>query len=185
MAKPINQFGGWLRFFQVMNIIAVIALPILSLFLLFAVGGTLATGDPFGALYFGIGIVEMVAAFVISIVILIELSKRDIAVPRKIQKLLTIEVAFAVICGGIVVPLSDFSPALESDAIIDTLKGIVQSIGYFVVWNKYFGQSRRVQAVYSQGTAGNSRKCFVDLPSGNSNSEVIREVPEMVRSYES
>lgn len=185
MAKPLNQFGGWLRFFQVVNILGLVVMPIAVIISLVAGVAMLGLGDPFGFLYFGIGIVDLSVYFALTIMILIQLSKRESTVPAKIQKLLTIQVAVSIVLGLSMIPISDFSPNIGTETALEIFRDIGRAISFYVVWNMYFGKSERVQAVFAEKGSTSSRKVFVDLPGASTVNEVRKEVPEVVRSFES
>lgn len=148
MAKPIDEFGGWLRFFQVTNIIAVVVLLAAMLIYLLATLASAMEGSLVEVGYYGVSVIQVAISAVLSVLVLIQLTKRNRSVPEKIKKLLTIEVLVAIGCGVVLVPISSAYENIDPEAVSETVKGIGQSIGYYLIWSRYFTVSERVHSVF-------------------------------------
>jgi len=134
MDKPLNEFGGWLRVFQVV------------LWFNFVVAGVSTLGFIFlllkGKTSFALWILiphEFVFTFLYFLLIL-RLAKKSPETPNYISKVIIAMLALAVISLILYVVLNH--------QILQALKIFGPKIGWAIIWFTYFKSSKRVKMFY-------------------------------------
>ncbi len=176
MAKQLDKFGGWLRFFQITNIVTVLIIIVVALFMLLATAGSLIGLDIAYALYSLVSIAELGVALYFTVRILKLLPNRSEETPDKIRNFLKLEVIFMLIFTAVELPLSHWADG--GDSVPDLLRGAFQGICYFVIWSKYFGQSLRVHEYYSEEARSTVKRAVLpeSLRGQRKMEEVVRSV---------
>lgn len=136
--KPL--IGGWLRFFQVINVLGllfsvfvVLSFPVMHLY----VEGVIdSSADLFAILF------ELAPGLVTTFLIVRALPKNDAGVPDRIKALITYYVGFTVLFYGILTAL------LKAGYITEKPTFIVGDIIYYLIWVSYFQKSKRVRVYY-------------------------------------
>lgn len=148
MAKPLDQLGGWLKFFYVMQWISVIVWGIVTLLLVLSI---FAVENFNEWIEFAIAFFDGLIALILSIKIVKVLRKRDAYVPNRIIKLMTCLVAFTAafaVCEGAVYYLTLGVEGLSN--LAETGKGLFRILIWYVIWTDYFKKSKRILAYYGQ-----------------------------------
>jgi len=152
MAKPLNEFGGWLRFFQIINIIGVVFLGI-SIFM-----STLAIADLFMAQNYKVMVeliviaLEIIIMFILTLRILWVLKIRDKCIPITIRRCLLWILIFSIIFLGAeisVVYWINGGKLLNED--YQSFRGSIQTVIFCLIWLSYFKISKRVSLYYNRG----------------------------------
>ena len=146
MAKPLNEFGGWLRFFQVTCWLTLI---------IFAVNGALAVAAVFNQFSFQKLIVfSVLLAGVVVILSLLWKILRLLKVqspktPEQIAK----KISLVAICAVIFSLVDTFSGLwlFQMSLSFSSLMGLLRPIVWFLVWSSYFKKSKRVNSHYGVG----------------------------------
>jgi len=147
MAKPLDEFGGWLRFFEITSWIGVVVISGLCMFLLLALAGVERTGDFMSIL---ISAVDSIVYVVLMIKLLKIIRIKDPETPSKVVGFLKLVVLFTVlftVCDIISAYFFfDKKEFLELAGVNG--KAITQAVFWFLVWRSYFTKSKRVEAYY-------------------------------------
>ena len=139
--KPIDQFGGWLRFFQVTEVIRIIVA-----FLMFWIwfhevsAGKIANPWGFGSIT---TLVIQLVGVIISSIILWFLSQRAPQTPTRIAKLV-IASAAVFIGGKILIGIIEQLPTQKVSI------GLFPSAVIAILWLEYFKSSKRVRGYYGR-----------------------------------
>ena len=143
MAKPLNEFGGWLRFFQVTCWLTVVVF-VVNVFL--SVAAILKQFSLQRVLVFSVLITGI--AIILSLLwkVLRLLKVKSPEVPAQIIKKILLVTVFTVAFSLVDVLsglwLYQTSPSASS------LVGLVRPIVWYLIWSTYFRKSKRVQAHY-------------------------------------
>ena len=152
MAKPLNEFGGWLRFFQITNIIGVVLLGI-SIFM-----STLAIADFFieqnykEVIELTVIALDIIITFILTLKILWVLKIRDKCIPVTIRRCLLWILIFSIIFLGVeisVVYWINGWKLLNED--YQSFRGSIQTVVFCLIWISYFKKSKRVSLYYNSG----------------------------------
>jgi len=146
MAKPLNEFGGWLFFFYFTLIIGLIVYPIV-LILMFI--GVFATENSKQIIEFIVYTVDISISFYFLIQIIRIVKDKDPSVPERIINYLKLIMIFSLILLVFEIPIilwandgqwtSDDSRSVRSS---------LQTIITYLIWRKYFRSSKRVMMYY-------------------------------------
>lgn len=146
MAKPLNEFGGWLRFFQVVNLIGVIIFPII---LLLVVIGTFTDYNYKNAVESLVTMVDIAISVYFSIRILQIIKKRDISVPAAIIKYLLLIMIFSLVFLAIEIPIILWANDGQwTQADTASARSSLQTVVSYLIWSAYFRKSKRVDLYY-------------------------------------
>lgn len=173
MAKPLNEFGGWLRFFQIANIIGIVIGFIMVLIFIAAFFLSLADGENFSNLdkaTFIFIMIEIPVFMYFTVRILQYLKIKSPDTPGNISKMIQYILILTIITGVI-----EFAVYLSfhnaSDQLFDTVKGTIQSLISATIWLTYFKKSVRVKQHYGRNTG----ELFVPSVSGNQVAERVEQ----------
>ena len=143
--KPLDEFGGWLRFFHVVVWIGVVfcavALPIFAF--------TLFDSDPKTRWEAAVALFDALATLWISRMILKRVKDRDPSVPGEMRLLMLVSLTlgFAVLLGdGLIYWSYGTWPPTGEDYF--SLRADSKSIQWGLIWFLYFKFSRRVKIYY-------------------------------------
>lgn len=141
-----ESFGGWLRFFQVINYIS--ASIIIFMFFMVAVFfafGQYGEGELFEAV---IAAVELIPDLIIPLLILqiIKIKRKEI--PQRLVKLLGIYLVCSLVVYAVVYYL------FKTDVVADKPVSFWGSLIYYYIWLSYFKKSKRVKAYYGENAIG-------------------------------
>ncbi len=147
MPKQFSEFGGWLRFFQVIQIISFV-LGIVGILLLLVVNITnfefksfidsfVTTVDIIITMYFTLNIIKI-------------LKKREKCTPDKVvnnlKNIMLFSLAFLVIEIPLIFWVNDGAwTRYDSTSVRASLNTIL----HFVIWRSYFNKSKRVKGYYT------------------------------------
>ena len=148
MAKPLDQFGGWLKFFYVMQWASVISWTIFTLLFVLSI----FAADNFSeAIEFVIAIFDAIIALILYIKIIKVMKKKETYTPNRIIKLMTWLVIFSAIfaaCEGLLYYLTLGIKGLTE--LAETGKGLFRILIWYTIWTNYFKRSKRVLAYYGK-----------------------------------
>ena len=148
MSKPLNEFGGWLTFFNVSlwsKFIMIILVSIVLLFSFFKVSNPA----------YVLGIMITFVRYLISGFLFFKMIKlvrqKEGVVPDKIIQLLAWYVLIAIFFVLFIWVFSNFS---HNDTLIklrmEFLKFGLSTIGFGLIWGSYLKKSKRVCAYYGK-----------------------------------
>ena len=146
MPKPLDQFGGWLKFFYVILWIGAVSLIVVSVLIGFAL---LTEGSMLEKRIMAISLVELSVTTVLIIKILRLVKTKQPDVPTQIFRLMVIVVLVALSFGAIEAIVLYLANGFEGlKELKDTGKGILSNLTSFAIWSSYFMTSKRVRAYY-------------------------------------
>lgn len=144
--EKLLSFGGWLRFYQVINYLSIIfTLLIFAMVSVFYAMGEYAEGEIFEALIAGI---ELLPDLVVSIMVLKILSKPNKFIPTRVVTLLTYYVGASLLMYGCVYYL------FKTEVVVEKPTSFWASVIYYAIWSSYFRKSKRVKAYYGENASG-------------------------------
>ena len=150
-AKPLNEFGGWLRFFQVtcwLNVVVLVLVLPVFLIALFAENKPAGIAED----------LSMVADAAVSLY-LIRRILQVVQVPAKessenirgwLKIMLGLSLGFVAL--NLVIAYWKHGGAWSKDAE-DVLRGAKAGVGWPLIWLGYFQQAKRVKAFYGEAAA--------------------------------
>lgn len=148
MAKPLDQFGGWLKFFYIMQWVAIILQTIFTLLFAFSIFRTENTNK----------IIELLIAFfggLVGVILYIGIvnvtREKSTYVPSRIIQLMRWVVIFTVVfavCEGLLYYLTLGTEGLSN--LIETGRGLIRILIWYFIWTNYLKESKRVLAYYGQ-----------------------------------
>jgi hypothetical protein len=148
MAKPIGEFGGWLRFFQVTMLVNIIVMGIAALIAIIA---SMVELKPSHVFYMAAEAVQFsVLAYFFSR-ILMSLGERTRDVPERIIKILRYYMLFSLGYLVIEIPLALWTNGggwFSEDS--QSVRSSISTIFQYLIWKSYFTKSARVRNVYCQ-----------------------------------
>jgi len=154
MVKPLNEFGGWLKFFQVINVFCLTLLMLYFLSTLYYAAGAFSSKIPFTN-ELKLSIAFMFTLFPLLIFytfkILKSLKIKSPGIPDEISGYIRYILIFSVIAG--VVEISFFGSPDLSGIIYDISRSLVQPIVINLIWIAYFRKSVRVKEYYGQNAS--------------------------------
>ena len=139
MSKPLNEFGGWLRAFQIFTIIGICIQLGLMAGRVFYVGGQGAAAPWTLSTFVGMG--WRLAVIVVALLILLKIRRAMPEVPTQVAKLIIASAAIRIV-GSLVaaaieqLPVRGLSSTLSNSVIIPG------------IWVGYFISSKRVLTFY-------------------------------------
>jgi len=140
MKKPLNEFGGWLRFFWVINLLSLIflCLSVISNFLSYMNSGS-------STIYVSFIVTQLTSslAALLTWYILRFLKKQDPAIPIKSMILLGASVV-------VILPQLFFKENLPFNLITYSNLDVGFMNIFTLVWIGYFQKSKRVKAYYGK-----------------------------------
>lgn len=148
MAKPLNQFGGYLKFFfiiQWVNFIFCGLTALIALLTMISVKTLIRTIEPMILFFYSIVITSLCFKIIKSI------KKQTTETPRQIIKLLTWILSAAFIFTILEWSCNYFIPApaeSSSSTIIELTGSIIRVLIWYAIWTSYFKKSKRVAAYY-------------------------------------
>jgi hypothetical protein len=145
--KPLDEFGGWLRFFLIVTwigvVMCVIALPIFAF--------TLFDADPKTRWEAGVALFDAAATLWISRMIIKRVKDREPGVPAEMRLLMIVSMTLgaAVLLGDVLIYWAHGAwPPSGEDYI--SLRADSKSIQWGLLWFLYFKFSRRVKTYYGE-----------------------------------
>ena len=141
-----QTFGGWLRFYQALNIISITFIVLMTLMVgVFSAYGEYAEGELFEQM---IAAIELIPDLLITVMILriIKIKEKDI--PTRIVKYLGYYVAASLVMYAFVYYL------FKTGVVEDKPMSFWGSVIYFLIWRAYFNRSRRVEGYYGENALG-------------------------------
>ena len=155
MVKPLNEFGGWLKFFQLINVFCLILVMLYSLSTLYYAAGAFSSKIPFT------DELKLSAAFMFTlfpllfyytIKILKALRIQSPHIPDEISGYIRNIMIFSVIAGIVEVSYLKSSPDMTQQAY-DLFRSLIQPIIMNLIWLLYFRKSVRVKEFYGKNAA--------------------------------
>ncbi len=138
--ERLFAFGGWLRFYQVINILSIVFIGILILAIAgFEIMGAYEENELKDAF---IGIFEFLPDLIFPIIIIRILKIKNEKIPDEIVKYLGYYVAASLLVYGI------FYYLFKTDVIAEKPVSFLSSLIYYYIWSSYFKKSKRVKAYY-------------------------------------
>ena len=136
----LYSFGGWLRFYQMINIISVVFVGVIVLAVAaFEIMGAYEENELKETfIYF----FEFLPDFIIPIMILRILKIKDEKTPDQVVKFLGYYVAVSLLLYGIYYYL------FETNMVAEKPVSFWSSVIYYFIWSSYFKKSKRVKAYY-------------------------------------
>jgi len=150
MAKPLNEFGGWFRFFQIINIIGVVLLGISVLLSTLAIASFFLQQNYKGAIELIIMILKIIVTMILALKILWILKIKDECIPVTIRRCLLWILIFSIIFLGVeisVVYWINGGKLLNED--YQSFRGSIQTVIFCLIWMSYFKISKRVSLYYN------------------------------------
>lgn len=140
--ERLVSFGGWLRFYQVINIISVVFIGIVILAIV-AFGFMEAYDDnEFSEAI--IGIFEFLPDLIFSIAIIRILTTQNQGIPGKIVKYLGYYLAASLLAYAV------FYYLFKIEVVTEKPVSFFGSVFYYFIWSSYFKKSKRVKAYYGE-----------------------------------
>lgn len=154
MEKPLHEFGGWLRFFQVTNIIGVIVLlPMIVFLIIFS----LAMFEIKQFISSSAVVVDLLISFYLILRILKILKVINTDTPGKIMKYLVWFIIFTLIFMVIEIFVALWvNGGGWTSADNSSVRASIGSMFSCIIWISYFKNSKRVKQVYT-GTSEDLR----------------------------
>jgi hypothetical protein len=151
MVKPLNEFGGWLKLFQIINVFSMILVTLYFLSTLYFAAGAFSSKNPLtNELKLSIAFMFTLfpALFYYTFKILKSLKIKSSHVPDEISGYIRYILIFSVIAG--VVEITLFASPDISKLVYDLFRSLIQPIVINVIWLIYFRKSVRVKEFYGQ-----------------------------------
>jgi len=149
MAKPLNEFGGWLRFFQVICWLTLIVYGV-NVFVI--TGLVLDQPTPqkifsFVVLIFGIGFLLFLIWKILRL-----LTVKAPEIPGRIVKKMLV---FTIVAALFSLADTCFSYWIYGMALsFRDARDFLRPIAWYLIWSSYFRKSKRVVAHYGANAAG-------------------------------
>ena len=138
--SKFELFGGWLRFYQVLNILSIaMAALAFGLVIVFTAMGEYQPHeyvDTFSAF------VEFLPELIISIIVVKMIKKREPEVPTKLVEYLGYYVAITF-CVYIVMYILH-----QKEVLLEKPTSFWGSVIFYLIWKSYFAKSKRVSVYY-------------------------------------
>lgn len=161
MIKPLNEFGGWLKLFQIINIFSLILVTLYFLSTLYFTAGALSLKNPLTN-ELKLSIVFMFtlfpALFYYTVKILKSLKIKSPHVPDEISGYIRFILLVSVIAG--VVEIILFSSQEISKLVYDIFRSLIQPVVMNIIWLVYFKKSVRVKEFYGQNSSIDLKSLF-------------------------
>lgn len=168
------SFGGWLRVFQVLNILA-LGLSV-GLFIVGVVFSLLQHSVPEDGMLLLIGFIEILPVVIFNVLILRNVTKTKDSIPRKIRSFLNLKFTATMGVYWALYFLYYSNAEQSAEESIARLLGLVITMIYCWGWMFYFKKSKRVNDYYSSNNleemgrvsttvAGRERKFKIPLGS--------------------
>lgn len=153
MAKPLHEFGGWLRFFQVMNIFGAVVCSVVILIFIFV-----AIAEPYSksTIEFLISAIDLMISLYFMIKIISIIKKKKPETPDQVVKYLKLIMIFSLAFLVILVPTilwANDGQWLAGNT--ETVQGSLQTVFAYFIWKFYFDKSRRVNLYYYNNISEN------------------------------
>ncbi|HEO66331.1 MAG TPA: hypothetical protein ENI73_10760 [Spirochaetes bacterium] len=142
MSRPIDELSGWLKTFQVTNLLTLFFLPITVIYFVFLYSYNKTT-IPLAIILVLIG--ELGVYWFITYKILKCIKLRSEDVPNMISKLL---LSLVIVSDGFLA----IKHLIDLDLTMNSVKVLVSEVLYFFGWAMYFEKSKRVKAYYGANT---------------------------------
>ena len=147
MAKPLNEFGGWLTLFRISNLLGAALLSAAIVFLSMATMMHLNL-KLLLASFLIIAESSLTLYFIVKILRALKIKEKE--TPGKIIGYLKYSFIATVIFSAIEITLNMASHAwIWTGDDMSSLRLTIQAGIYFVIWSGYFKNSRRVAAYYA------------------------------------
>lgn len=148
MAKPLDQFGGWLKFYYITKWLAAI-LGFLAI-VVFALAIIVSEALPEMAYQF-LYLLDGVALTVTSILVIRILRVKEQTVPKKVIRLILVYAVITVVLTVIqMYMVNEF--AMKDIVVANELKelgrGMIKTLIWTAFWANYFKKSKRVISYY-------------------------------------
>ena len=146
MAKPLHEFGGWLRFFQFIMFANLLVMGIIALI---AIVASMMASEPNAVFYMASEALQFAVLGYFMFAILKLLGGRSRDIPERIIKMLQYYMLFSIGYLAIEVPLTLWMNggswhSKDSQSVRSSLSTIFQ----YLIWKSYFTKSIRVKNVY-------------------------------------
>jgi len=134
------KFGGWLRFFQVINFVsAIISFLVVLLLGAELIWGFLAWGNDIEIYVF---LAEIIPVFVFSVAVLKKVKIQERGTPQKLKFYIMFYFLSSMIITGLIIYLYTKGYVTEKPT------SVFGDIVYFLIWSSYFKRSDRVNGYY-------------------------------------
>jgi uncharacterized membrane protein len=155
MVKPLNEFGGWLKICQLINVFSLILVMLYFLSALYYAAGAFSSKIPFTD-ELKLSTVFMVTLFPLlfyyTVKILKSLTIQSPHIPDEISGYIRNIMIFSVIAGIVEVTYLKSSPDMIQQAY-DLFRSLIQPIIMNLIWLLYFRKSVRVKEFYGKNAA--------------------------------
>lgn len=146
MAKPLDQFGGWLKFFYIIQWLNFIlwGITILAIMLAIFIAGSAAKVIEYLISFFNVIAIVFLCFRIIKIV-----RKKETSTPKQIIKLMTwivFTVSIFAFFEGIFYYFTLGINGLSN--LSETFRDIIRILTWYAIWTNYFKKSKRVAAYY-------------------------------------
>jgi len=155
MVKPLNEFGGWLRFFQYFNVFSLILVMLYFVSTLYYVAAAFSSKIPYtDELKLSTAFVFTLfpLLFYCAIKILRSLKTQSPHIPDEISGYIKYIMIFSVIAGIAEVSYLKSSPDMMRQAY-DMFRSLIQPVVINLIWLVYFRKSVRVKEFYGRNAA--------------------------------
>lgn len=161
MVKPLSEFGGWLRFFQFINVFSMILVLLYFLSTLYFAAGALSSKNPFtDELKLSIAFMFTLfpALFYYTFKILKSLRIKSSHIPDEISGYIRYILIISVFAG--IVEMTLFAAPDISKLVYDLFRSLIQPLVINIIWLMYFRKSARVKEFYGRNSSPDSIHLF-------------------------
>jgi hypothetical protein len=161
MVKPLNEFGGWLKFFQIINVFSLILVTLYFLSTLYFAAGAFSSKNAFTSelkLSIAFMFTLFPALLFYTFKILKSLKIKESHVPDEISGYIRYILLFSVIAG--VVEITLFAAPDISKLVYDLFRSLIQPIVINIIWLLYFRKSVRVKEFYGRNSSTDLSNLF-------------------------
>ena len=150
MAKPLNEFGGWLRFFQITNIIGTVFLIIVIALSILSTVSLLITAEYKEVVGMIVMTIDITITVGFTIMILWNIKKKDESTPAKIRYYLLLILIFSLVFLVIEIPVTNWICDRKLSFInFQYFQDAARSVIFCLIWMSYFKKSKRVSLYYN------------------------------------
>jgi len=146
MVKPMDQFGGWLSFFQLTCWFNVIILPIVGIVILFAL---LAPENRNEFWILVISLFDLTIAFYLFLKMVKMIKIKEKETPNRIVKIMNMIILMTLFFALIELCYYYFTVGIDGlSNFKDTAKSTLQMFTWYGIWTAYLNRSKRVLIYY-------------------------------------
>lgn len=154
MAKPLNEFGGWLKFFQIINVFLIILILLYFVSTAYFAAGAFSSKIPFTkelklSIVFMFTLFPLLYFFTGKILRLLKVKSPE--VPDDISRYIVYIIIVSVSAG--IAEILFFHSGDFSKFIFSIFKSVIQPLVINIIWLAYFRRSKRVKEFYGENAS--------------------------------